>query len=249
MAPVTTQARRLRPILLAALVAACAGLHAEPAAPATPKPAAKPAVKTSPPLKFTETERVLEVGYYRREYFLEFLFTTEGAGAVRIKNFSSSCPCTTIAMEKTSYYPGEKGMVAAVYDYAGEVAEPPVQIVHVLTDRAPQPILLRVVPRRSATGIWVERKELRWIGNQPRQPQAVEVEVAPEFAELALVAETTSSRDQWTVQVERLASKGRHRLLITPAADRAAPTTVTLSFAGDHAPAAKAMISLHPASG
>lgn len=161
-------------------------------------------------------EQAVDVGYYSREFYVDFLFVARGTVPVRIRNFSSSCPCTAVAMEKTIYYPGQKGIVTAVYKYAAQSEEPSVQTVEVLTDRSARAILLKIVPKRSGTGIWAERPDLRWIGGQDRAPLSFLVEIAPSLRDRTLLVALVGGDGDWRAQTEALTPPGRHRVTVTP---------------------------------
>ncbi len=180
-----------------------------------------------PPLVFETATRVVEVGYYPREFFVDFLFEARGKGAVSIRNFSSTCPCTTVAAERTVYYPGQKGLVAVIYSYRGDSA-PDVQVVRVTTDQSPRPQLLQILPRRPDGGLWVERQELRWAGAPSRLAQQVQVEVAPELQGRTPIVELKSTG--WQASVEPLEPAGRFRITVQPTTDQS--------------PAARALIRL-----
>jgi|GEM_PF-4875697 len=182
-------------------------------------------------LVFERVAHTVDVGYYPRDFFVDFLFEVRGDAPVTIRSSSSTCPCTTVASDKTTYYPGQKGVIGAVYSYRGNTA-PEMQPVRVLTDRSPHAQVLTVIPRQATNGLWVERHELHWAGAPAQLAQKVEIEVSPELQGQTPVVELAVT--SWRATVEPIEPTGRFRLTIQPLSDRA--------------PAAQAIVHLSPGS-
>lgn len=198
---------------------------------------------TPSPLEFERIEHRVEVGYYPRPFVLDFLFRVTGDAPVTIRNFSTSCPCTTVAMERTNYFPGQTGVITALYDYrGGETLE--VQIVEVRTNRSARPQLLRIVPHRATVGLWAERDELRWLGGAHQRSQSFDVEIAPQSQERAPRVMVDGAG--WTTTIAPLEPLGRYRVTVTPLEDHPPAAELIVRLA-DPAPETTSGATAEPA--
>lgn len=205
------------------------------------------------PLVFENAARTVDVGFYPRDFFIDFLFEARGEGAVSIRSSTSTCPCTTVATDRTVYYPGQKGIIAVIYGYRGGPAVPETQVVRVFTDRAPHPQVLKVIPQPAASGLWVERHELHWTGTPTGSAQRVDVELSPALADRTPIVGLPVSG--WKATVEPLEPAGKFRITIEPTSDRPprasariqlTPSTAAATEPGT-SPNPEAVIELFPA--
>lgn len=169
------------------------------------------------PLVFENVDRTVDVGFFPRDFFVDFLFQAHGDGAVSIRSSTSTCPCTTVATDRTVYYPGQKGVIAVIYGYRGGPAAPETQVVRVFTDRAPHPQVLKVIPQPAASGLWVERHELHWTGTPAQSAQSLDVELSPALASRTPIVELPVSG--WKATVGPLEPAGKFRIAIQPTTD------------------------------
>jgi hypothetical protein len=172
--------------------------------------------RSEPPLRFETAEQVVMAGFLPRPFIVDFVFTVEGDSPVTLGNFSTSCPCTSVALERRHYYPGQKGVITSLYEYRGQ-ENPEVQVIEVWTEGARRPQLLRIVPQRPAGSIWAERSAVRWLAGNIRDPQSFDVEVATVRADEPPRVEVTSSA--WRAELHRTEVAGRFRITVTPMHD------------------------------
>lgn len=190
--------------------------------------AADPAAVAAP-LVFEVTERVVEVGFLPRPFVVDFVFTTGGDQPVTIRNFTTSCPCTSVALDRKNFFPGQKGVITLLYDYRGGEA-PEVQVIEVWTDRTERPQHLRIVPQTIEGRLWVERRELRWLSVAEHRPQTFDVEVAAGDGEQVPRIAVTSSA--WNASIAPADRPGRYRITVVPTVDDAPAAQLLVQLDG-----------------
>lgn len=186
-------------------------------------------------LVFEDVVRTVDVGYYPRDFFIDFLFEARGEGAVSIRSSTSTCPCTTVATDRTVYYPGQKGVIAVIYGYRGGPGAPEPQGVRVATDRSPQAQTLQIIPRQTATGLWVDRHELRWTGAAAQSAQPIEVEVSPTLAGRIPIVDLPVAG--WKASVDAMEPTGKYRITIQPTSERSPRTSARIRLSPINEPA------------
>ena len=106
---------------------------------------------------------------------VDFAFTNEGSQAVTIQSVQTSCGCTTAALDKKTYAPGEAGKIPVTFNFGDRVGEQIKYITLRTDDRAiaefafenpgPQPVTIQSVhtgqsTRDQATGIRLMARKL-----------------------------------------------------------------------------------------
>ena len=159
-------------------------------------------------------QKTVELKADARSLVLEahFHFTNAGTGPVEIRNVESSCGCTTAALEKRTYQPGEKGEIVAKYT-AGAHTGRQEKTLLVQTDdgRAPTtltlvvhiPEILRVAPTTAT-----------WTHNEATTPKHITLELKQEGSIDEISVESSSPRI--TAQVVPVAKGQKYDLIVSP---------------------------------
>ncbi|MBV9130609.1 MAG: DUF1573 domain-containing protein, partial [Verrucomicrobia bacterium] len=70
-------------------------------------------------LTWETTERTFNSKPEDKEVIAKYKFTNTGAETVKIQNVRTSCGCTTAALNKSDYAPGESGEIEAKFTFSG----------------------------------------------------------------------------------------------------------------------------------
>lgn len=149
-----------------------------------------------------------------------FPFTNTGRGAVEIHTVRTSCGCTTTALAKRRYEPGERGEIVARFD-AGERVGHQEKTVSVETSDAAEPTELRLVTDipelvrlRPGMVFWTRGEELR--------PKTIILEAPPAPASVKSPARLAqvrvdSSNPDMRVECRAVTPGRRYELIVHPA--------------------------------
>lgn len=123
----------------------------------------------------TSVERIARLGQDRVE--VAFTFSNPNGLPVTIVSLQPSCGCTTTRLEKTTYAPGEKGVLTAIFDGRGlqGVQE---KTIRVISDGSPTPTTLTL---RVSFPSWVDASPrlVWWPVASPAEPKEVRLAIAP----------------------------------------------------------------------
>src|ERR1700758_5610165 len=75
----------------------------------------------------------------------KYRFTNTGEQSLKIGSVKTSCGCTTAALTKTEYAPGESGEIEAKFVFAGSTGRQEKAITVSTSDTPQQPTILRLV--------------------------------------------------------------------------------------------------------
>ena len=158
-----------------------------------------------------------------------FRFTNTGTSPVTITGLSSSCGCTTAALDQRTYAAGESGEVKAVFSFEGRVGQE-VKTVHVTTDDGAPPVTLTfsvTIPE----AVRVTPRLLVWrLGENP-QGKVVEVQGDPAFGLTRVEAVGEVEGFSWNA--EEVEAGAHYRVKVLPAdLQRARRVQLRLVFVG-----------------
>lgn len=159
-----------------------------------------------------------EVRPLQKTLQVAFSFRNTGATPVNIRHIQTNCDCLEARADKTTYLPGEAGLIAAHF-VVGERTGPHERTITVVTDDSPAPKKLTVRVEVPAPVLAAPRS-LEWrVGAEPRE-QAATLEVA---AGLTIrFTETYASNDTVAARLETIEEGRRYRVLVAPLSTAAA---------------------------
>ena len=131
-------------------------------------------------LEWKTTRIVVNAGIDDKQTTAIFPFTNTGEEPVTIRDISTTCGCTTAALDKRVYLPGEAGAITAVFDHGDRAGRnsKTIRVVatggetktHDLELTVDIPTLLRVSPML-----------LRWRVGEAPAPKVLRVETDPNY--------------------------------------------------------------------
>jgi hypothetical protein len=154
-----------------------------------------------------------------------YKFTNTGSEPIRIQSVLTSCGCTTAALAKNEYAPGESGEIAANFVFGGHTGSQYKRIM-VSTSAAPgQPTTLKLnvyIQER----VSVAPQVVLWrVGEQP-SPKAIQIAIGGDTA--VKILSVTSDNPAIKVKLREVIRGKEYEAQVTPdsAAQRASATLI-----------------------
>ncbi len=152
----------------------------------------------------------------------EFHFTNAGAQPVTIDSANSSCGCTTVALAKKTYEPGEKGCMTAIFTIGRRQGVQNKAVLVKIHDE-PTPTVLTMVTHIPELAK-IEPQFVSWaIGDAPAA-KTIDFEVLP--GSPIHVSKVTSSDAHIRASLETVEASRRYRIVLTPSATDASAMAV-----------------------
>jgi hypothetical protein len=154
-----------------------------------------------------------------------YKFTNTGSKSIKIQSVLTSCGCTTAALAKNEYAPGESGEIAANFVFGGHTGSQYKRIM-VSTSAAPgQPTTLKLnvyIQER----VSVAPQVVLWrVGEQP-SPKAIQIAIGGDTA--VKILSVTSDNPAIKVKLTEVMRGKEYEAQVTPdsAAQRASATLI-----------------------
>ena len=164
--------------------------------------------------ELTWAQKTVELTGDARSPVLEahFHFTNTGGSPVEIRNVESSCGCTTTALEKRTYQPGENGEIVARYTVGAHTGLQRKTLL-VLTDDGLPPTTLTLVAHIQEI-LRVTPTTVTWSHHEATAPKRISLELVQE----APIDETSveSSVPGVTAKLIPLTKGRKYSLIVTP---------------------------------
>jgi hypothetical protein len=144
----------------------------------------------------------------------KYRFTNTGKQSLKIENVKTSCGCTTAALTKTEYAPGESGEIEAKFVFSGRTGRQE-KAITVTTSAAPQqPTVLRLFVNIEEA-VKIQPEMVLWrVGEQP-EPKTIHIAVADDSP--AKLVSVTSDNPSVKVQITELKPGKEYEVQVTPA--------------------------------
>jgi len=164
-------------------------------------------------LKWEETtiRQELELGQESAE--AEFRFENSGKYPVVIRDTSSSCGCTTAKLERTTYYPGDKGVILAHFD-VGDRTGTRRNTVRVVTDDPNNPSTQLTFSVEIPTLIEFSPRLVFWRKGEEITKKTIQVQVNP--ASGLELAGVEADREGFEVELAKGEKTGEYAIHVTP---------------------------------
>src|SRR5580704_13280170 len=95
-------------------------------------------------LAWVTTEQTFNSKPQDKEVVAKYKFTNSGTKPVKIQNVRTSCGCTTAALSKTDYAPGESGEIEAKFTFSGRTGRQEKAITVTTSTNPEQPTILKL---------------------------------------------------------------------------------------------------------
>src|ERR1700758_3698842 len=137
-------------------------------------------------LAWETTEQTFNCKPDAKEVVAKYKFTNTSAKTVKIENVRTSCGCTTAALKKTDYAPGESGEIDAKFTFAGRTGRQE-KAITVTTSAVPeQPTILKLHVNIEEM-VKVEPEVVFWnVGEQPA-PKVIHIAIAGDASKVVSV--------------------------------------------------------------
>ena len=144
----------------------------------------------------------------------KYRFTNQGKETIKIENVTTSCGCTTTALTKKEYAPGESGEIEAKFVFAGRTGRQEKAITVTTSATPQQPTMLRLYVNIEEP-IKIEPQVVFWrVGEQP-DPKTIHIAVADDSP--AKIASVESDNPGVKVQLTEVKPGKEYEVQVTPA--------------------------------
>src|ERR1700722_5208978 len=128
-------------------------------------------------LAWATTEQTFNSKPQDKEVVAKYKFTNNGTKPIKIQNVRTSCGCTTAALSKTDYAPGESGEIEARFTFSGRTGKQEKAIMVATSASPEQPTILKLNVYIEET-IKIEPEVVLWqVGEKP-DPKAIHIAIA-----------------------------------------------------------------------
>jgi hypothetical protein len=183
-------------------------------------------------LTWETTEQTFNSKQQDKEVVAKYKFTNTGTKPVKIQNVRTSCGCTTAALSKTSYAPGESGEIDAKFTFSGRTGRQEKAITVDTAENPQQPTVLRLHVNIEEI-VKIEPEFVSWrVGDQPN-PKSIHIAIADDAS--AKIVSVTSDNPALKVKLTELKAGKEYEAQIIP--DSVAhPAAATVLIRMDYPP-------------
>jgi hypothetical protein len=180
-------------------------------------------------LTWENPEQTFDAKSLERAVVAKYRFTNVGAQPVKIQNIKASCGCTTAALSKTEFAPGESGEIEAKFTFGGRTGKQQ-KAIAVTTSADPEPTILRLVVNIAET-VKIQPAFVMWMAGEPALSKIIHITVAEDAP---VKIESVVSDDAGVkVQMAELRAGKEYELQVTPD-DTREPAVATLMIKTDY---------------
>jgi hypothetical protein len=182
-------------------------------------------------LKWDSVEQKFKPSPLDKVVVAKYRFTNTGTSTATINEVRTSCGCTTAALEKKEYAPGESGEIEAKFQLVGRIGHQE-KWIFVTTNLASDPTLLRLVVD-IPIAVTIQPEFVMWQVGDPVEPKAVRVTVADEFP--ATIVSVGSDNSTMKLEMHEIRPGKEVEVKVTPSSTDK-PQSAVLSIRMDYPP-------------
>lgn len=142
-----------------------------------------------------------------------FTFNNGSETPVTIRQISTSCGCTTAAVDKKEYLPGESGIVRAKFLFGDRKGHQQKTII-VKTSEAEAPRYILTFRVEIPGGVRLSAKSLTWSVGETPEPRYIDLTVSDPGT--GSVSDLRSDAARFEANLEEIEPKKRHRISVRP---------------------------------
>jgi hypothetical protein len=131
-------------------------------------------------LKWNTTEQSLKAKPGDHEIVATYRFTNTGTTPITIDTVKTSCGCTTAALAKYDYAPGESGQIVARMDISNRSGHQEKSILVTTKEKPKSPIVLRLVADIPEPVV-MSPTFVMWALGEPATPKTIDIKVTEGF--------------------------------------------------------------------
>jgi len=181
-------------------------------------------------LKWDTVEQTLKAKPGDREIVATYRFTNAGTTPITIDNVHTSCGCTTAALTKNDYAPGESGQIVARMDIGSRTGHQEKSIL-VTTKQDPKtPTVLRLIADIPQPVVMKPMFVMWALGESPKS-KTIDIKVTDGFP--AKLLKVDSDNPDIKVEVSEIQPGVELEVKVTPK-DTSRPETATLLVRTDY---------------
>jgi Protein of unknown function (DUF1573) len=183
-------------------------------------------------LKWENVEQTFAPSPLDNSVVAKYRFTNVGTSPVAINDVRTSCGCTTAALEKREYAPGESGEIVANFQFAGHIGHQE-KWIFVTTNAAPrEPTLLRLIVN-IPIAVTVEPEFVMWRVGDQLEPRVIRIVVADNFP--AKIISVQADNPAMKLELREIRPGKEMEVTIRPA-NTDKPENAVLSIRTDYPP-------------
>ena len=164
-------------------------------------------------LTWGTTEQTFNSKPQDKEVIAKYKFTNSGTKPIKIENVRTSCGCTTAALTKTDYAPGESGEIEAKFTFSGRTGRQEKSILVTDSIAPEQPTVLKLHVYIEET-VNIAPEIVVWLVGQPPVPKTIHIAIAEDAP--AKVVSVTSDNPALKVKLTEVKPGKEYEAEITP---------------------------------
>jgi hypothetical protein len=181
-------------------------------------------------LVFDKPEQSFQAKPEQGSITAKYQFRNSGSETIKIENVHTSCGCTTAALKKTEYAPGESGEIEAKFNFAGRKGKQEKEILVTTSQAKDKPVVLRLLVDIQDP-IKIEPEMVLWrVGDQP-DSKKIEITVADDSP--ARILSVASDNPAINARLSELKPGKEYEIEVTPT-NLAQPGGATLLIRTDY---------------
>lgn len=167
-----------------------------------------------------------------KEVVAKYKFTNSGAKPIKIENVRTSCGCTTAALTKADYAPGESGEIEAKFTFSGRTGRQEKSILVTDSVAPEQPTVLKLHVYIQET-VNIAPDIVVWLVGERPDPKTIRIAIAEDVP--AKVVSVTSDNPALKVKLTEVKPGKEYEAQITPDSV-AQPAAATLVIQTNYPP-------------
>jgi hypothetical protein len=183
-------------------------------------------------LNWENPEQTFDAKSLDKAIVAKYRFTNVGTQPVKIQDIKASCGCTTAALSKIEFAPGESGDIEVKFTFGGRAGKQQ-KAIAVTTSASPeQPTILRLVVNIEET-VKIQPAFVMWMAGEAAVPKTIRITVAEDAP--VKIESVVSDNPGIKVQLAELRAGKEYELQVAPD-DTRQPTVATLMIKTDYPP-------------
>ena len=164
-------------------------------------------------LTWEKTEQFFDATSEQGSLVAKYKFANTGSKPIRIQSVLTSCGCTTAALAKREYAPGESGEIDANFAFFGHTGRQDKRIMVSTSDAPGQPIVLKLHVNIQERVSVVPQVVLWRVGEQPG-PKAIRIAITGDTA--VKILSVTSDNPAIKVKLREVVPGKEYEAQVTP---------------------------------
>jgi len=183
-------------------------------------------------MKWEKVEQTFAPSPQDKSVVAKYRFTNVGTAPITIKDVRNSCGCTTAALKKWEYAPGESGEIEANFQFAGHIGHQE-KWIFVTTSAAPrEPTLLRLIVN-IPIAVTIEPEFVMWSIGDQLAPKTIRIVVSDGFP--AKIVSVQVNNPAVKLELREVRAGKEVEVTVTPP-NTSKPENAVLSIRTDYPP-------------